>query len=172
MRQVLPPLVGQLVSLVEPGFGLEEKQIFEESGRPDLYDSAATVPAIYILQLRKHPSSTRLKKPVQSITGAVRLTGIRCALGPDAAAPASVSIVGKYVHSLRDRSPIHHRIDDKSEGCVDLSPGACAQDVKLNPERARGVLRRSRFGVDDCCGLLKSHTGEVIAVARGIAVGH
>jgi hypothetical protein len=44
--------------------------------------------------------------------------------------------------------------------------------VKLNPERARGVLRRSRFGVDDCCGLLKSHTGEVIAVARGIAVGH
>jgi hypothetical protein len=58
------------------------------------------------------------------------------------------------------------------EGCVDLSLGACAQDVKLNPERARGVLRRSRFGVDDGCGLLKSHTGEVIAVARGIAVGH
>jgi cytosine/adenosine deaminase-related metal-dependent hydrolase/SAM-dependent methyltransferase len=111
----------QLVSLVEPGFGLEERQIFDQCGRSDLYDSAATVPAIYILQLRKHPSSTRLKKPVQSITGTVRLTGTRCALGPDAAAPASVSIVGKYIHSIRDRSWINRRIDDKSESSVDLS---------------------------------------------------
>jgi cytosine/adenosine deaminase-related metal-dependent hydrolase len=65
--------------------------------------------------LRKHPSSTRVKKPPQSITETIRLTGTRCALGPDAAAPASVSMVGKYIHSIRDR------IDDKSESNVDLS---------------------------------------------------
>src|ERR1700722_2532094 len=111
----------QLVSLVEPAFSLEERQVFEQCGRLDLYESAAELPAIYILQLRKHPSTTRLKKPVQGITGAVRLTGTRCALGPDAAAPASVSIVGKYLHSIPDRSPINHRIDDKSECSVDLS---------------------------------------------------
>jgi cytosine/adenosine deaminase-related metal-dependent hydrolase/ubiquinone/menaquinone biosynthesis C-methylase UbiE len=105
----------QLVSLVEPAFSLEERQIFERCGRLDLYDSAAALPAIYILQLRKHPSSTRVKKPAQSITGTIRLTGTRCALGPDAVAPASVSIVGKYIHSIRDR------FDDKSESNVDLS---------------------------------------------------
>jgi cytosine/adenosine deaminase-related metal-dependent hydrolase/ubiquinone/menaquinone biosynthesis C-methylase UbiE len=111
----------QLLSLVEPTFSLEEKQIFEQCGRLDLYESAATLPAIYILQLRKHPSSTRTKKAAQSITGAIRLTGTRCALGPDAAAPASVSIVGKYIHSIRNRSWINRRIDDKSESSVDLS---------------------------------------------------
>jgi cytosine/adenosine deaminase-related metal-dependent hydrolase/ubiquinone/menaquinone biosynthesis C-methylase UbiE len=105
----------QLLSLVEPAFSLEERPIFERCGRLDLYESAPTLPAIYILQLRKPPSSTRLKKAAQSITGAIRLTGTRCALGPDAAAPASVSIVGKYIHSIRDR------IDDKSESNVDLS---------------------------------------------------
>jgi cytosine/adenosine deaminase-related metal-dependent hydrolase/ubiquinone/menaquinone biosynthesis C-methylase UbiE len=105
----------QLVSLVEPAFSLEERRIFEQCGRLDLYDSAAALPAIYILQLRKHPSSTRVKKPAQSITETIRLTGTRCALGPDAAAPASVSMVGKYIHSIRDR------IDDKSESNVDLS---------------------------------------------------
>jgi ubiquinone/menaquinone biosynthesis C-methylase UbiE len=105
----------QLVSLVEPAFSLEERRIFEQCGRLDLYDSAAALPAIYILQLRKHPSSTRVKKPPQSITETIRLTGTRCALGPDAAAPASVSMVGKYIHSIRDR------IDDKSESNVDLS---------------------------------------------------
>jgi cytosine/adenosine deaminase-related metal-dependent hydrolase/SAM-dependent methyltransferase len=111
----------QLVSLVEPVFSLEERRIFEQCGRLDLYESAAALPAIYILQLRKHPSSTRTKKASQSVTGAIRLTGTRCALGPDAAAPASVSIVGKYLHSIRDRSPINHRIEDKSESSVDLS---------------------------------------------------
>jgi cytosine/adenosine deaminase-related metal-dependent hydrolase/ubiquinone/menaquinone biosynthesis C-methylase UbiE len=110
----------QLVSLVEPAFSQEERQIFEQCGRLDLYESAATLPAIYVLQLRKHPSSTRTKKAAQSVTGAsipktIRLTGTRCALGPDAAAPASVSIVGKYIHSIRDR------IDDKPESNVDLS---------------------------------------------------
>jgi cytosine/adenosine deaminase-related metal-dependent hydrolase/SAM-dependent methyltransferase len=111
----------QLVSLVEPAFSVEEKQIFEQCGRLDLYESAATLPAIYILQLRKHPSSTRTKKAAQSVTGEIRLTGTRCALGPDAAAPASVSIVGKYIHSIRNRSWINRRIDDKSESSVDLS---------------------------------------------------
>ena len=43
------------------------------------------------------------------------------------------------------------------EGCVDLSCGACAQDVKLNPERARGVLRRSRFGLDNRVGRIDQH---------------
>jgi cytosine/adenosine deaminase-related metal-dependent hydrolase/ubiquinone/menaquinone biosynthesis C-methylase UbiE len=111
----------QLLSLVEPAFSLEERQIFEQCGRLDLYESAATLPAIYILQLRKPPSSTRVKKAAQSVTGEIRLTGTRCALGPDAAAPASVSIVGKYIHSIRDRPRINHQIDNKLESTVDLS---------------------------------------------------
>jgi cytosine/adenosine deaminase-related metal-dependent hydrolase/ubiquinone/menaquinone biosynthesis C-methylase UbiE len=147
----------QLVSLVEPAFSLEERKVFEQCGRLDLYESAAGLPAIYILQLRKHPSSTLLKKPVAGITGAVRLTGTRCALGPDAAVPASVSIVGKYLHSIRDRSPLI-RIDDKPESSVDLSgylllPGLInAHDhleFSLFPNLGDGPYRNSTQWAED-----------------------
>jgi cytosine/adenosine deaminase-related metal-dependent hydrolase/ubiquinone/menaquinone biosynthesis C-methylase UbiE len=124
----------QLLSLVQPTFSLEERRIFEQCGRLDLYESAAPLPAIYILQLRKPPSPTRPKKRVQGVTGAIHLKGPRCALGSNAAAPASVSIVGKYIHSVGDRSWDKSWIDEcwiekswidnsdsLSESSVDLS---------------------------------------------------
>jgi cytosine/adenosine deaminase-related metal-dependent hydrolase/SAM-dependent methyltransferase len=94
----------ELLSLVEPGFSLKERQIFEECGRLDLYQSATSFPAIYVLQLRKPPGAARLSRIGQDAAGSIRLNGARCALGPDAAASASVSIVGGYIHSVRDRS--------------------------------------------------------------------
>src|SRR6202451_3638344 len=43
----------KLVSLAEPAFGPEERQIFEECGKLELYHSTESLPAIYVLQLRK-----------------------------------------------------------------------------------------------------------------------
>ena len=55
-----------------------------------------------------------------------------------------VDEVAIIVHDQRTGSELH----EAREGCVDLSCGACAQDVKLYPEGARGVLCRSRIGLD------------------------
>ena len=50
----------KLVSLTEPAFGLEERRIFEECGKLDLYHSTETLPAIYVLavaQAYQRPSA-------------------------------------------------------------------------------------------------------------------
>jgi cytosine/adenosine deaminase-related metal-dependent hydrolase len=111
----------EVLSLIEPKFSMEERRIFEECGRLDLYQSAANLPAIYILQLRKPPSSARHMRNAQGTTKCLRLTGARCAVGPEAAASASVSIVGKYIHSVRDRSWVDKKCDALSGNSLDLS---------------------------------------------------
>ena len=110
-----------LISQLEPGFGLEERQIFEQCGRLDLYESARNLPAIYVLQLRKSPSSRRPPTAVHDAPGSIRLTGTRCARGPDAASPASVSIVGGTIHLIQDRSSADRRFGSFSESTLDLS---------------------------------------------------
>jgi cytosine/adenosine deaminase-related metal-dependent hydrolase/ubiquinone/menaquinone biosynthesis C-methylase UbiE len=105
----------KVLSLLEPGFDVEEKQIFEQRGRLELYQSATTLPAIYVLQLRKPPSSPRLRKVPHETAGAIRLAGARCALGPDAAAPSTLSIVGGTIQS------IHSRVDFSAGDSLDLS---------------------------------------------------
>jgi cytosine/adenosine deaminase-related metal-dependent hydrolase/ubiquinone/menaquinone biosynthesis C-methylase UbiE len=91
----------EVLTLIEAPFSLQEKETFEECGRLDLYESAATLPAIYVLQLRKPPSSARHRKIVHGSAESFRLTGVRYALGAEAAASAPVSIAGKYIHSIR-----------------------------------------------------------------------
>ena len=91
---------------------LKRRQIFEECGRLDLYESARALPAIYVLQLRKPPSSPRVRKAASYSVGAIRLTGGRCAVGADASALASLSIDGRTIHSIESGS---------SESTVDLS---------------------------------------------------
>jgi cytosine/adenosine deaminase-related metal-dependent hydrolase/ubiquinone/menaquinone biosynthesis C-methylase UbiE len=91
----------EVLTLIEAPFSLKEKETFEECGRLDLYESAATLPAIYVLQLRKPPSSARHRKSLHGSSENYRLTGARCSLGAETAALASVSIAGKYIHSIR-----------------------------------------------------------------------
>jgi cytosine/adenosine deaminase-related metal-dependent hydrolase/ubiquinone/menaquinone biosynthesis C-methylase UbiE len=91
----------EVLALAEAPFRQEEKHIFEQCGRPDLYHSATTLPAIYVLQLRKPPGSARHRKTLHGSGAHYRITGARCALGPGAAASTSVSIAGKYIHSIR-----------------------------------------------------------------------
>jgi cytosine/adenosine deaminase-related metal-dependent hydrolase/ubiquinone/menaquinone biosynthesis C-methylase UbiE len=109
----------KLVSLMEPTFSIEERQIFEQCSRLDLYESALTLPAIYVMHLRKPPSSPRPRKATCDPAGPIHLTGARLALGADAAAPGSVSIAGGTIHLIRSESSA----DDKSFGArtLDLS---------------------------------------------------
>ena len=79
----------QLLSLREPTFSLEERQIFDECGRLDLYESAAPFPAIYVLQLRKPPSSTPFESGIEDAGEAIRISGTRSALGPEQAIASS-----------------------------------------------------------------------------------
>jgi cytosine/adenosine deaminase-related metal-dependent hydrolase/ubiquinone/menaquinone biosynthesis C-methylase UbiE len=89
-----------VVSLLEPGFSLEERQIFEECGRLDLYTSAGALAAIYVLQLRKPPSSRRVRRAASCAPGAIHLTGGRYAVGADVSAVALLSIDGRTIHSI------------------------------------------------------------------------
>jgi cytosine/adenosine deaminase-related metal-dependent hydrolase/SAM-dependent methyltransferase len=110
-----------LVSLTEPAFGIPERQIFEECGREDLYESAAGLPAIYVLQLRKPPVSRRSRLVTQDAGGSVRLTGGRCARGPDSAEPASLSIVGGMIHLAQSDGRASERFRSLGEISIDLS---------------------------------------------------
>jgi cytosine/adenosine deaminase-related metal-dependent hydrolase/ubiquinone/menaquinone biosynthesis C-methylase UbiE len=105
------------VSLTEPAFGIPERQIFEECGREDLYESAAGFPAIYVLQLRKPPVSRRSRVVTQDAVGSLRLTGGRCARGPDSAEPASLSIVGGMIHLAQSSERFH----SPGETSIDLT---------------------------------------------------
>jgi cytosine/adenosine deaminase-related metal-dependent hydrolase/SAM-dependent methyltransferase len=108
------------LALIEPAFSLEEKQIFEQCGRLDLYQSAAALPAIYVLQLRKPANSPRPRKVALNTAEAIRLTGARCALGPEAAAPTTVSIVGETIHSMQTTPRADKRFDSSAGSSLDL----------------------------------------------------
>ena len=111
----------RLVTLMEPIFGSEEREIFEQCGRSDLYEAAADLPAIYLLQLRKSTSSPRARIAAKGTTGSLRLHGARVARGPDAASLASVSVVGGTIHLIQGGSSANNRVGLFSESSVDLS---------------------------------------------------
>jgi cytosine/adenosine deaminase-related metal-dependent hydrolase len=105
---------------VEPIFGVEEREIFERCGRPDLYQAAADLPAIYLLQLRKSTSSPRARIAAKGTTDSLRLHGARVVRGPIAASLASVSVVGGTVHLIQSGSS-NNRASYFSESALDLS---------------------------------------------------
>ena len=111
----------RVVSLLEPIFGVEEREIFEQCGRPDLYHAAADLPAIYLLQLRKSTSSPRARIAAKGTTDSLRLQGARVARGPIAASLASISVVGGMIHLIQSGSSTNHKATFFSESALDLS---------------------------------------------------
>jgi cytosine/adenosine deaminase-related metal-dependent hydrolase/ubiquinone/menaquinone biosynthesis C-methylase UbiE len=102
-----------LVSLTEPSFGVEERPIFESHGKINVFESTGTRPAIYILQLRKPVSSPRLRRVASQSAGSLVLENARCAIGPDTAALASISVLGTNIHSIHacSGSVLENRLD-------------------------------------------------------------
>ncbi len=93
----------RLVSLAEPAFAPEERQIFEKCGRLDLYYSGETLPAIYILELRKPTSAPRLRKVTAHSTGSFVLKQARHATGPDTTSAGSIAVVGDRIQSIQNQ---------------------------------------------------------------------
>jgi cytosine/adenosine deaminase-related metal-dependent hydrolase/ubiquinone/menaquinone biosynthesis C-methylase UbiE len=150
----------KVFSLMEPSFSTEERQIFEECGRLDLYESARALPAIYVLQLRKPPSSPRVRKAASYTPGAIYLTGGRCAVGADVSAIASLSIDGQTIHSIESGN---------SESTVDLSgflllPGLINAhdhlDFSLFPNIGDGPYQSAAEWADDI------HSNQAALIAR------
>jgi ubiquinone/menaquinone biosynthesis C-methylase UbiE len=93
-----------LVSLTEPAFGPEERQIFEECGKLESYHSTEALPAIYVLRLRKPATAPRLRKVMPQSAGAFVLKQARYANGPDSAAAGSIAVVGECIQSVQNLS--------------------------------------------------------------------
>ena len=111
----------RLVLLREPMFGVAEREIFEECGRPDLYRAAAALPAIYVLQLRKSTSSPRQRMAAKGNAESLRLYGARVARGPEAASLAALSIAGGTIHLVQSGASANHRAGFFPENALDLS---------------------------------------------------
>jgi cytosine/adenosine deaminase-related metal-dependent hydrolase/SAM-dependent methyltransferase len=111
----------RFVSLLEPMFGAEEREIFEACGRPDLYRAAADLPAIYVLQLRKSTSSPRQRITAKGTDQSLRLYGARVARGPEAASLASLSIADGTIHLVQSGASTHGRAGLFRESAIDLS---------------------------------------------------
>ena len=97
----------KLISLHEPTFGVEEREIFAAHGKLALYDAAVDLPAIYVLQLRKPTSSPRLRTVTRESTRSLLLSGARCALKADTAVTAAISIVGERIRPGQDMGHAH-----------------------------------------------------------------
>ncbi len=89
-----------IVSLSEPSFGPEERALFEECGRLGAYYDAEGLPAIYVLRLKKPATAPRPRRIVSPAEGTT-LSGARCALGPESAVSAALSIVDSCIESIQ-----------------------------------------------------------------------
>jgi cytosine/adenosine deaminase-related metal-dependent hydrolase/ubiquinone/menaquinone biosynthesis C-methylase UbiE len=116
IRQAFEDRGFTVVSLSEPSFGAQERGIFEQCGRIDLYESAAGLPAVYVMQLRKSPVSRRSRLAVQDAAVSIRLTGGRVARGPNTTSAAAVSVTRGIIHSIAN-----HRAGSAGESSLDVS---------------------------------------------------
>jgi cytosine/adenosine deaminase-related metal-dependent hydrolase/ubiquinone/menaquinone biosynthesis C-methylase UbiE len=115
----------KLVSLTEPAFGPEERHIFEECGKLELYHSTDALPAIYVLELRKPTSAPRLRKVTSQSAGSFILRQTRYATGPDTTAAGSIAVLGERIQSIQNQpqAPFdgHYWVDQRSQSAIESS---------------------------------------------------
>jgi cytosine/adenosine deaminase-related metal-dependent hydrolase len=90
----------ELLTRIEPKFDLHERPTFEQSGRLASYESAADLPAIYILQLRKPGAVPLRPQHLLENSESLQIGGASYAIGPDAATAASLSINRGYIQTI------------------------------------------------------------------------
>jgi cytosine/adenosine deaminase-related metal-dependent hydrolase/ubiquinone/menaquinone biosynthesis C-methylase UbiE len=120
ITDVFQTLGFELHANIQPHFDSEERTIFKENGKLELYEASVTLPAIYILQLRKKPLVSKTPEatgPSQTLL----LTGGRCTLGPREATRALIEIEHGYIRSLLAEPPRRCETPSNSTGTIDLS---------------------------------------------------
>jgi cytosine/adenosine deaminase-related metal-dependent hydrolase/ubiquinone/menaquinone biosynthesis C-methylase UbiE len=109
----------ELLTNIQPSFDSEERRVFEENGRPELYEACANLPAIYILQFRKKtlvPKAPEASENSQTL----RLVGGRCTFGPRAATGALIEIEHGYICSVLNKLPRRTGALSSSSETIDL----------------------------------------------------
>jgi cytosine/adenosine deaminase-related metal-dependent hydrolase/ubiquinone/menaquinone biosynthesis C-methylase UbiE len=109
----------ELLTLIEPPFQVSEKQIFSHNGKLDEYEAAATLPAIYILQLRK-PSASLRHSSLPDAPESLSLNGATYALGPETSTRAAVTLENGRIHSISSYKA-HRKDESSAANSLDLS---------------------------------------------------
>jgi cytosine/adenosine deaminase-related metal-dependent hydrolase/ubiquinone/menaquinone biosynthesis C-methylase UbiE len=112
----------ELLTRIEPCFDSPEKATFEQNGKLDSYESAANLPAIYILQLRKKLVLIPRSHNLPENSEALHITGATYALGPEAATVASIAIERGFIHSISSSVSRQERNIFSSRAIIEL-PG-------------------------------------------------
>jgi cytosine/adenosine deaminase-related metal-dependent hydrolase/ubiquinone/menaquinone biosynthesis C-methylase UbiE len=111
----------ELLTRIEPGFDSSERAIFEQNGKLESYKSAANLPAIYILQLRRKLALT-LRPHNSENAETLHISGASYALGPETATAASIAIERGYIQSISSGATRRGKSISPSAGILDL-PG-------------------------------------------------
>jgi cytosine/adenosine deaminase-related metal-dependent hydrolase len=92
----------ELLTCLEPAFDSHEKPVFQQNGKLDSYESAANLPAIYILQFRKPTAAPRAHQlsHFPDDSEALHISGTSYAIGPDASTSASISIARGHIQAI------------------------------------------------------------------------
>jgi cytosine/adenosine deaminase-related metal-dependent hydrolase/ubiquinone/menaquinone biosynthesis C-methylase UbiE len=110
----------ELLTRIEPGFDSPEKTTFEQNGKLESYEASASLPAIYILQLRKRSANAPRAHNLSENSEALHISGASYALGADAATTASIAI---------ERGQIQSISSDPRRGVNNVSPSTAIIDL-------------------------------------------
>jgi cytosine/adenosine deaminase-related metal-dependent hydrolase/SAM-dependent methyltransferase len=108
-------------ALLEPEFGVPERELFERAGKMDAFKSASGLPAIYILQLHLKPRRFSALRKTTAARTLVNVRGARVAFGPQESAQADLTIQDGRIALLESsRAGSPHRITYGNRA-IDLS---------------------------------------------------
>ncbi len=114
----------ELQSLVEPRLGHPERRYFETVQRPDLFEQARHVPAMYLFQFRRRLLTADRNRPhliPRKRQRTWHLVGGRHALGPHTAVPSDLVVDSSRIRSIFDRPSKAIAQRSESDGVVDLT---------------------------------------------------
>jgi len=110
----------EVLTCIEPHFDSPERAIFEQNGKLDSFHASASLPAIYILQLRKQSTLTPRPNNSHDNSEQLQIVGARYALGPETAASATIAIERGHICSIASSLSKYRNGLADSQGAIDL----------------------------------------------------
>jgi cytosine/adenosine deaminase-related metal-dependent hydrolase/SAM-dependent methyltransferase len=151
--------------LLEPGFGCEERIIFEENGKAEYFEEIREHPAIYMLHLTAQERSKPYSKHIDSPGMVAGISGARFALGPEDDATGDLEFSDSRVEAIHAKS--HRKTSSARSNDIDLTgylalPGLInAHDhleFALFPKLGNGPYRNFLEWADD---IHRTHAAEI-----------
>src|SRR3954453_10980144 len=124
IRQAFDAAGFELELLLEPRLGHPERRHFEMVQRPDLFEEARRVPAMYLFHFRRRMLTADRNRPhvvPRRRQRSWHLTGARLALGPHTAIHADVVMNASRIRGIYDRPSKSRAQLEADDVVVDLS---------------------------------------------------